>query len=60
MSRATIFTIFILIDLAIVLGVIFCAFQRLPVGKYLYPAIILFTLNGLWLVVTVIRNTPSR
>lgn len=58
MSRATIFTTFILIDLAIVAGVLFCVFQRIPVTKYLIPAIVLFTLNGLWLVVMTIRHTP--
>jgi hypothetical protein len=59
MSRAKIFTVFILIDLAIVAGVLFCAFQRMPVGKYLIPAGVLFTLNGLWLVVMTIRSTPG-
>jgi hypothetical protein len=58
MSRTQIFTIFILVDLAIVLGVVFCVFQRLPVGKYLVPASILFVLNGLWLVVMTVRTTP--
>ncbi len=58
MPRAKIFTIFIFVDLAIVAGVIFCVFQRLPVSKYLIPAIVLFTLNGLWLVVMTIRSTP--
>ena len=58
MSRATIFTIFILIDLAIVAGVVFCVFQRIPVGKYFIPAVILFVLNGLWLVVMAVRTTP--
>jgi hypothetical protein len=60
MSRATVFTIFILVDLAIVAGVVFCVFQRLPVGKYLIPAFVLFTLNGLWLVVMTVRTTPPR
>jgi nucleoside permease NupC len=60
MSRATIFTIFILIDLAIVAGVLFCAFQRMPVAKYLMPAAVLFVLNGLWLVVMTVRTTPPE
>jgi hypothetical protein len=60
MSRATIFTIFILIDLLIVAGVVFCAFQHMPVGKYLFPAIVFFTLNGAWLVVMTVKNTPQR
>jgi len=58
MSRTQIFTIFILVDLAIVAGVIFCVFQRLPISKYLIPVIVLFTLNGLWLVVMTVRSTP--
>jgi hypothetical protein len=60
MTRAKIFTIFILIDLLIVAGVVFCAFQHMPVGKYLFPAIALFTLNGLWLVVMTVRSMPPR
>ena len=60
MSRAAIFTIFILIDLAIVAGVIWCVFQRISAGKYFIPAVILFVLNGLWLIVMVVKNTPQR
>jgi len=59
MSRAKIFTIFILVDLAIVAGVVFCVFQRMPAGKYLAPAAILFVLNGLWLVVMTVKNTTG-
>jgi hypothetical protein len=58
MSRGWVFAIFILIDLAIVGGVVWCVFQRVPVGKYLPPAILLFTVNGLWLVVMTVRRTP--
>jgi hypothetical protein len=58
MSRGWIFTIFILIDLLIVAGVVWCVFQRVPVSKYLLPAIVLFTVNGLWLVVMTVRKTP--
>jgi hypothetical protein len=60
MSRAAIFTIFILIDLAIVVGVVWCVFQHVPVSKYFFPAILLFMANGLWLVVMTVRNTPPR
>jgi len=60
MSRAAIFTIFILVDLAIVAGVVWCVFQHVPVSKYFFPAILLFIANGLWLVVMTIRNTPPR
>jgi hypothetical protein len=59
MSRGWIFTIFILIDLAIVGGVVWCVFQRMPVSKYLLPAILLFAVNGLWLVVMTVRKTPG-
>lgn len=59
MSRGRIFTIFIVIDLAIVAGVVWCVFQRIPVGKYLVPAFILFALNGAWLVIVTVRNTPG-
>jgi len=60
MSRARIFAIFIIVDLLIVAGVVFCAFQRIPVTKYLVPAIVLFTLNGLWLIVAVVKNTTPQ
>ena len=60
MSRATIFTIYIVIDLAIVAGVLWCAVQRMPVGKYLIPAAILFVLNGAWLIVMTIRHTTLK
>jgi hypothetical protein len=60
MSRARIFTTYVILDLAIVLGVLFCVFQRMPVGKYLLPAIVLFVLNGVWLVVMTVRNTPPQ
>jgi hypothetical protein len=60
MSRVKIFTIFVVFDLLIVLGVLFCVFQRMPVGKYLVPAIVLFVLNGVWLVVMTVRSTPPQ
>ncbi|HZS26975.1 MAG TPA: hypothetical protein VFB76_07070 [Candidatus Angelobacter sp.] len=58
MSRGLVFSIFILIDLAIVTGVIWCAFHKIPLSKYLTPAIILFVLNGAWLIVVTVKNTP--
>jgi hypothetical protein len=58
MSRARIFATYVILDLAIVAGVLFCVFQRMPVGKYLIPAIVLFVLNGAWLVVMTVRSTP--
>ena len=58
MARAQIFTIFILIDLAIVAGVVWCVFQHMPVSKYFFPAILLFMANGAWLVEMTVRKTP--
>jgi hypothetical protein len=58
MSRGWIFATFILIDLAIVGGVVWCVFQRMPVSRYLFPAVLLFMLNGAWLVVMTVRKTP--
>ena len=60
MSRGMIFTIFILIDLLIVAGVLWCVFQHVPVSKYLIPAFGLFVANGVWLVVMTVRKTPPR
>jgi hypothetical protein len=60
MPRGAIYTIFIVIELAIVGGVVWCVFQRIPVGKYFLPAALLFMLNGLWLVVMIVRKTPPR
>ena len=58
MSRTIIFTIYIAIDLLIVAGVIWCVLHRIPVSKYFLPAVGLFVLNGLWLIVMTIRATP--
>ena len=60
MSRSWIFTVFILIDLAIVGCVVWCVFQHVPVRKYFFPAVLLFMLNGAWLVVMTVRKTPPR
>ena len=60
MTRGWIFTIFILVDLAIVGGVVWCVFQHVPVSKCFFPAILLFVANGAWLVVMTVRKTPPR
>lgn len=60
MTRARIFTAYIAIDLLIVGGVAWCAFQHMPVSKYLLPAFGLFVLNGIWLVVMTVLKTPPR
>jgi len=60
MSRIRIFATFVMIDLMIVAVAVWCFFQRIPVRQFLLPAIVLFVLNGLWLVWATIRNTPQR
>jgi hypothetical protein len=60
MSKAKIFVIFTMIDLAIVGACVWAAFHHLPVRWYLIPAIVLFSLNGLWLVWITLKNTPPR
>jgi len=60
MSGVKILFVYVAIDLLIVGGVVWCVFQRVPVGKYFLPAALLFMLNGLWLVVMTVRRTPPR
>jgi hypothetical protein len=60
MSRAKILIAYIVIDLLIVAGVVWCVFQRMPVSKYFFPAILLFMANGAWLVVMTVKRTPPR
>lgn len=60
MSRTKIFTVYVLFDLLIVAGVLWCAVQRIPVSKYFMPAAVLFVLAGAWLIVMTLRNTPPR
>jgi hypothetical protein len=60
MSRGWIFLIFVLVDLLIVAGVVWCVFHRMPVNQYFLPAIVLFVLNGIWLVVMTVRKTPQK
>jgi hypothetical protein len=60
MARTKIITIYVVIDLLIVAGVVWCVFQHVPVSKYFYPAVLLFMLNGAWLVVMTVRKTPPR
>jgi hypothetical protein len=57
MSRAKILTIYILFDLLIVAGVLWCAVHRIPVRTYLLPAAGLFILGGVWLIVMTVRHT---
>ena len=60
MSRVKTIIVFVVIDLLIVVGVVWCVFQRMPVSKYFFPAILLFVANGAWLVVMTVRKTPPR
>jgi len=60
MSRAKIFVIFIIVDLSIVGACVWSFFHHIPARQFLYPAFVLFTLNGLWLIWIILRNTPQR
>lgn len=60
MSRVNILFVYVAIDLLIVGGVVWCVFQHMPVSKYFFPAVLLFMLNGAWLVVMTVRKTPPR
>jgi hypothetical protein len=60
MSRTKIFIAYVVIDLLIVAGVVWCVFQHVPVSKYFFPAVLLFMANGAWLVVMTVRKTPPR
>ena len=48
MSRAKILIAYIVIDLLIVGGVLWCVFQHVPVSKYFFPAVLL--VHGEWSV----------
>jgi hypothetical protein len=60
MSRAKILIAYIAIDLLIVGGVLWCGFHHVPVSKYFFPAVLLFILNGVWLVVMILKRTPPE
>jgi hypothetical protein len=57
MSRTIIYALYVVFHLLIVAGVVWCAFQRWPVRQYLLPAIGLFVLGGVWLIVMTVKNT---
>jgi len=59
LSRAKIFSIYIAVDLVIVAGVVWSVFNHFPVRQFMVPAIVLFALNGLWLIWMTVRNTPK-
>jgi hypothetical protein len=59
MTRAKIFTIYVVFDLLIVAGVVWCVFQRWPVRQYLLAAIVLFVIGGLWLIVMTVKSTKT-
>jgi len=60
LTRAKIFSIYIAVDLVIVAGVVCSVFNHFPVRQFMVPAIVLFALNGLWLIWMTVRNTPKR
>lgn len=58
MPKIRILVIYGIIDLLIGAAVVWCVLQRMPVSRYLIPATVLFVLNGIWLIVMVVRTTP--
>ena len=60
MPKIRILAIYIVIDLLIGAGVVWCVLRGISVSKYLIPATVLFVLNGVWLLAATIRSTPQR
>jgi len=60
MSRARVFVIYVAVDLLIAAGVVWGAFNRWPAREYIVPAGVLFVINGVWLVVMTVRETPRE
>jgi hypothetical protein len=60
MTRAKIFTIYVVFDLLIVAGVVWCVFHYWPVRRYLLPAIALFVLSGVWLIVMTLKSMKTE
>ena len=58
MPKAGILAAYIIIDLLIGAGVVWCVLRGMPVGKYFIPAAVLFVLNGVWLVLMTVKKTP--
>ena len=59
MSRLKIFGVYIAMDFLIIGGVPWAAFgERWPTRKFFIPAIVLFAINGLWLIVMTVKHTP--
>jgi hypothetical protein len=59
MPKIRILVIYIVIDLLIGAGVVWCVLRGVRVSQYLIPAAALFVLNGVWLIVMAIRSTPQ-
>jgi hypothetical protein len=60
MSRFQIFALYVVFDLLIIAGVVWCVFHRWPVRQYFFPAMALFAVSGAWLIVMTIRSTAPR
>ncbi|HEY6971340.1 MAG TPA: hypothetical protein VJA94_19170 [Candidatus Angelobacter sp.] len=60
MTRTQIFVIFVVVDLVIVGACVWSVFHRIPARQFLVPAIIMFTLSGLWLLWMTLRHTPPQ
>lgn len=60
MPKGRILAIYIVIDLLIGGGLVWCVLAGMPVSRYFIPAAVLFVLNGVWLVVMMVKSTPPQ
>ncbi|MGH9568197.1 MAG: hypothetical protein ACRD4F_01060 [Candidatus Angelobacter sp.] len=61
MSIAKRIVLYVLLDVVILAGLIWAAFiARWPAREVVIPATLLFVLNGIWLIVMAVKNTPPR
>jgi hypothetical protein len=59
MPKIRILVIYGVIDLLIGAAVVWCVLRGMRVSQYFLPAALLFVLNGVWLLVMVIKTTPA-
>jgi len=52
--------IFVVIDVILVIGVLIAAFQHVKILYVLLAFAVLSVINGIFLIVTVVRNTAQR
>lgn len=60
MSRAQIFTTYVLMDLAIVGIAVWCSFHRIPTRSFFPLVIVMFVVSGIWLIWATIKSMPQK